>query len=67
MQKLDPQVEVVRRLCNDLTQDIKNLKEKDWLVPALVSHVSHLLGRTDEETIKRRVHDWWLKIVVKAP
>ena len=66
MQKLDPQVEAVYRLCSELTHDIAHLKDKEWLVPALVSHVSHLLGRTDEETIKKRVYAWWQKVVSKA-
>ena len=36
------EIELVRRLCDDLTRDIKNLADKDWLKTALVSHVTHL-------------------------
>ena len=37
-QLTDEQKTDIRDFCTDVTQDIKNLREKRWLLPALESH-----------------------------
>ena len=55
------EIELVRRLCNDLTRDVKNLANKDWLKVALVSHVAQL-SKLDEDTVKPIVEVWFPKV-----
>ncbi len=57
-QSLEVRREHVKLLCNDLTSDIKNINDKQWLIPALVSHVARLTqyGNTDTEKL---VQTWW--------
>lgn len=57
----DPFVELIERLCDDLTKDIKNMGDKIWLVPALVSHVTTLSGH-DEKRVKLFVHAWYKNV-----
>ncbi len=52
------EIELVRRLCDDLTRDIKNLADKDWLKTALVSHVTHLT-KLDGEIVWPIVGIWF--------
>lgn len=59
-QPVNAKVEVVGRLCDDLSKDIKNMSDKGWLIPALCSHVAHLLDMPDIET-ERFVRAWFTK------
>ena len=54
----DIEIELVRRLCNDLTQDITHLADKDWLQTALVSHVARLT-KLDEHKVRPIVEVWF--------
>lgn len=62
MNQVDPKIEVVHRLCDDLTKDIQDVTNKQWLLPAIVSHVTHLLG-SKEDIIHNRVNAWYHKKV----
>ena len=50
--------ELIVRLCRELTSDISNLRDKIWLVPALVSHVKSLT-QLDEKMVDREVRGWF--------
>ena len=52
------EIELVRRLCAELTRDIKNLADKDWLRTALVSHVVRL-SKLDEVIVRPIVGVWF--------
>ncbi len=52
------EIELVRRLCNDLTVDIKSLANKDWLKTALISHITRLT-KLDEVIVKPIVEVWF--------
>ena len=52
--------QTVAELCCEFSQDIDDVKEKKWLLPALCSHVfawkkTQLL----EETCDTQVHKWF--------
>ncbi len=57
----DSHTELVYRLCEDLTKDIKHLdRNKSWIVPAIISHVQSLTDdKGDIKRSKARVLAWW--------
>lgn len=56
---VDPRMwELVTRLAGELTKDITHLHNKDWLRPAVISHIAHLTGE-NEAKIGQMVHSWW--------
>ena len=50
--------EVMRRLCIELTQDVKNLNDKGWLKPALASHIAHLT-ELEHDKVTWFVNQWF--------
>ncbi len=62
MTNLDPKVEVAHRLCDDLTKDVGYMTNKQWMIPAIVSHISVLLG-VNKDIIEPRVNSWYQKKV----
>lgn len=53
--------ELMRRLCSDLTKDIKGLADKTWLKPALVSHVVDLT-KLDYKKVNDFVEFWFPRV-----
>lgn len=51
---------LVRDLCKEFTQDIEDVADKRWLIPALVSHVCYYYKqRISEDTVTEMVREWW--------
>ena len=60
MTNANAKVEVVGRLCDDLSKDIKNMHDKQWLIPSMCSHVAYLLKMPEAET-EKFVRAWFTK------
>ena len=52
------EIELIRRLCDNLTEDVKNLADKDWLKTALISHITQLT-KLDEQRVRPIVEVWF--------
>lgn len=50
--------ELMTRLARDLTDGIKDMPDKCWMMPALASHVAHLTG-LDANEVEVFVGTWW--------
>lgn len=54
---------MINELIVEFTQDIENLKDKDWLFPALISHIKSTIQRktrfnTDPHMIQKHINDY---------
>jgi hypothetical protein len=47
----------IHKLCEELSRDIKRLHRKEWLLPALSSHVIHLFRGANPDKLPK-VTDW---------
>lgn len=48
----------VKKLFEEFTQDIKKIEEKNWLIPAITSHISHQSG-IDKKTVENEVSKYF--------
>ena len=61
-----PEVELIDRLCDDLTKDIRHMENKQWLIPSLVAHILTLTASKDKDTVEQTVYAWFRKVTGKA-
>ena len=51
--------QTVTELCEEFCQDIDSIATKNYLVPALISHVAYWKSNLSEEIVKQQVNSWF--------
>lgn len=53
----------VAELCDDLTMDIENMKDKRFLLTALTSHIVGMKTNISEELIIIQISNWFNDLI----